>query len=257
MTSPSTITHFYASNNDKTTEHYPTHQQVYPDLKEIVSIGSGPIRKAMLLLLLLFAGAIGVAYAQTADNKNAIDAYKQLFEETNVGNLHIYSLTEEERAAPDDFFYGQQIPRGLFGLFSANWRDELPADFEAYALFKIKHGEGDAYLMRFAGPGTQNLIGLFTIKGDKVAFLKVLSSHSCNQNTCWQTDSWIQDFDGDTRLDILQKVRVLQFTLMDAPVEEYSQVLRQGDDGKFTLSKEIDIDIVSYRFADAANNATN
>jgi hypothetical protein len=244
--------HAHPSKNDKTSEYYPSRRKVYPTLEEVMDIGKGPVRKVMLLLLLMFVGAVGIAYAQSANERTALNAYKQLFEESNVGNLHVYSL-DGSTDSPEDYFYGERIPRGLYGLFAANWRDELPDDFEAYALFKIKHGAGDAYLMRFAGLGTQNLIGLFSIEGEKVTFLKILSSHSCSDSTCWQTDSWIQDFDGDTRLDILQKVRVLQFTLMNAPVEEYSQVLRQDKNGRFVVTKELDLDVADYKFVEEFN----
>jgi hypothetical protein len=247
MISPKNIPYFDNTDNNKTSETYPSRKSVHTSLEDILDNGKGLVRRAMLLLLFLFVGAAGITFAQSNDERTAINAYKQLFEESNVGNLHVYSLDRNSNS-PDDYFYGERIPRGLYGLFSANWRDEFPDDFEAYALFKIKHGASDAYLMRFAGLGTQNLIGLFAIEEEKVVFLRILSSHSCNNSTCWQTDSWIQDFDGDTRLDILQKVRVLQFTLMNAPVEEYSQVLRQDKSGRFVVTKEVNIDLSDYKF---------
>lgn len=174
-------------------------------------------------------------------------AFDEHFDVSDVGNLHIYSPTDAQNN-PDFTFYGTPLDRGLYGLFSSNWRKDLPEDFKTYALYKIRHGSDDAYIMRFAGTGTQNMIALFTKKGDKLVFLRNLSTYYCGYSSCWQMDSWIQDFDGDTRLDILQKARVEQFTLMGAPVDEYTQTLRQQRDGSYYPTSEFEINLDDYNF---------
>jgi hypothetical protein len=184
--------------------------------------------------------------AQDADQK-AWAAFEENFELSNVGNLHLFAPTSVQNNT-DFTFYGTPIERGLYRLFSANWRDELPNDFNTYALYKIRHGASDAYIMRFQGPGTENMIGLFIRKGDQLVFLRTLASYYCSESRCWQMDSWLQDFDGDTRLDILQKVRVLQFTLMGAPIDEYTQVLRQHKDGSYSPTEKFSIALEDYQF---------
>ncbi|WP_020539206.1 hypothetical protein [Lewinella cohaerens] len=181
------------------------------------------------------------------DNASAWVAFEKNFEIANVGNLHLFAPTKTQND-PDFTFYGTPVERGLYRLFSANWRDELPSDFKTYALYKIRYGATDAYLLRFHGPGTQNMIGLFTKKKDQLVFVRNLANYYCSESMCWQMDSWLQDFDGDTRLDILQKARVVQFTLMGAPVDEYTQVLRQNEDGTFSPTEQFSIALKNYLF---------
>lgn len=205
------------------------------------------IKKNFLLICLAITGLLytNQVIAQETGSEKAWEAFEEYFVVENVGNLHLFSPTGEQNN-PDYTFYGTSIDRGLYGLFSANWRDDLPEDFKTYALYKIRYGAQDAYLIRFAGNGTQNMIGLFTKKGDKLAFVRTLSSYYCSDTSCWQMDSWLQDFDGDTRLDILQKARVVQYTLMDAPIDEYTQVLRQQKDGTFYQTNDFSIELGDY-----------
>ncbi len=199
---------------------------------------------AILFFTLLLSTTVLVA--QT-DNHKAWVAFEKNFEVTNVGNLHLFAPTSTQNN-PDFTFYGTPIERGLYGLFSANWRDELPEDFNTYALYKIRYGASDAYLLRFQGSGTQNMIGLFTKKDDQLVFIRTLASYHCSESMCWQMDSWLQDFDGDTRLDILQKARFVQFTLMGAPIDVYTQVLRQNNDGSFSPTEKFSITLDDYMF---------
>lgn len=205
------------------------------------------IRSTMLSFCLAIMGLFctNPILAQESANDKAWEAFEEKFKVENVGNLHLYAATAKQNN-PDFTFYGTPVDRGLYGLFSANWREDLPEDFETYALYKIRYGASDAYLLRFAGTGTQNMIGLFTKKNDKLVFIRTLASYYCSTTSCWQMDSWLQDFDGDTRLDILQKARVVQFTLMDAPIDEYTQVLRQKKDGTFYPTDEFSIALKNY-----------
>lgn len=197
-------------------------------------------------LLGLFLLSTSMLLAQSA-NQKAWAAFEANFEVTNVGNLHLFAPTTNQNNS-DFTFYGTPIERGLYRLFSANWRDELPKDFNTYALYKIRYGASDAYLLRFQGAGTQNMIGLFTRKNDQLVFVRTLASYHCSESMCWQMDSWLQDFDGDTRLDILQKARIVQFTLMGAPIDEYTQILRQNSDGSFSPTEKFSITLDDYMF---------
>jgi len=206
------------------------------------------IERRFLACCLLFAllSSTSMLVAQETDAK-AWAAFDENFEVTNVGNLHVFAPTSTQNNA-DFTFYGTPLDRGLYRLFAANWRDELPNDFKTYSLYKIRHGASDAYILRFQGSGTQNMIGLFIKESDQLVFVRTLASYHCSESMCWQMDSWLQDFDGDTRLDILQKARVVQFTLMGAPIDEYTQVLRQNKDGSFSPTEEFSIALKDYMF---------
>ncbi|RME92976.1 MAG: hypothetical protein D6772_16345 [Bacteroidetes bacterium] len=180
------------------------------------------------------------------DESAAVRAFDEYFELSNVGNLHLWAAATSQ---PDlDYpFLGKKIPRGLYGLFAENWREDLPSDFDTYAVYKIKQGAKDAYLLRFAGPGTHNMIAMFEL-GDngKLQHVRTLATYHCGDGLCIQTDSWLQDFDGDTRLDILQKSRLMQYTLRHRPTDVYTQVLRQQKDGTYIVTKQYDIDLNDY-----------
>lgn len=206
------------------------------------------IKNSLSTYFLLFAllSCTSMLFAQETEAK-AWAAFEENFEVSNVGNLHLFAPTSTQNNS-DFTFYGTPIERGLYRLFSANWRDELPSDFSTYALYKIRYGASDAYLLRFEGTGTENMIGLFTKKDDQLVFVRTLASYHCSDSMCWQMDSWLQDFDGDTRLDILQKARIVQFTLMGAPIDEYVQVLRQNNDGSFSTTEKFSISLKDYQF---------
>lgn len=240
-------------NSPFKSEEYPQREtsSAYPDIPIATDAGRLLLRKLMpltALFLLLFTSSVQAQYA--TEDQGAIATFVDLFEISNVGNLHVYAPLDKP-AEEDYYFKGERIPRGLYGTFAQNWRNDLPADFEAFALYAIRNGTEDAYLIRFAGRGTNNMIGLFRIEGEKVVFVKTLANHFCNEQNCWQMDSWIQDVDGDTRLDILQKARMLEYTLMDAPVSEYNQLLLQTKDGQYQAAEGMNISWSSYDFADS------
>lgn len=221
-------------------------------LKSSIKLRQGSQLPRLLSFLLLWCGLPLLLIAQNPnlasleDEPADIQAFAEYFEPANVGNLHIWAATTT-RPDLNYPFRGEQLPRGLYGLFAANWSEELPADFDTYAVYTIKHGARDAYILRFAGPDTYNMIGLFRLgTDDKLHHLRTLATYHCGDGLCIQTDSWLQDFDGDTRIDILQKSRVMQYTLLNRPTDEYQQVLLQQKDGTYISTRQHDIDLRDY-----------
>ena len=176
------------------------------------------------------------------------EAFVSYFDGENVGNLHIYA-PQGSWADPDYAFHGKKLPKGLRGLFANNWREELPEDFRTYAVYQIRWGDENAYILRFAGAGTNNLIALFRLEGDRLYYLRTLAAYHCMNDYCFQLDSWIQDFNGDVMLDILQKARTVQHFLVKQPMDEYTQFLEQNDRGEFHPADPEGINLKDYRLS--------
>jgi hypothetical protein len=207
------------------------------------SILSNTIKStAYLLLLLIWCGG-GVLHAQTSDLFKDFDRY---FDVDNIGNLHVYAPADKYDVKDDYYFKGELLPKKFEGLYADNWRENLPKEMKTFAVSKIRNGEEDAYILRFEGLGTQNMIGLFEVENDLLRFKKRLAYQYCYDYVCFQLDSWIQDFDGDARLDILQKVVVVDSYLKDQVIDEFMQQLRQNEDGDFVPTTKFSINTDKY-----------
>jgi hypothetical protein len=129
-----------------------------------------------------------------------------LFEEREVGNLHVFANPEP---TPDYFFFGtpieQAFPNVLPGDVSVL---TILKEQEPHAVFRIRGKEEELYLIRFPGERAGNEIALYGWDGDQLKKRRTLAYHTCKGNRCIQVDSWIQDLDGDTWLDLIQKRKV-------------------------------------------------
>lgn len=209
----------------------------------------------MRYLLLLFSSLLILAtsplFAQVDEETkgNAMaEAFVSYFTGENIGNLHIYA-PQDSWADPDYAFHGKKLPKGLRGLYGENWREELPEDFRTYAVYQIRWGDENAYILRFAGTGTNNLIALFRLEGDKLYYLRTLAAYNCMNDYCFQLDSWMQDFNGDAMLDILQKAKTVQHFLVEQPMDEYTQFLEQDKTGAFKPADPSGIKLDDYRLS--------
>lgn len=166
------------------------------------------------------------------------------FEDTNVGNMHVYVPAGE--VEPDYFFKGKELSRGLFGIFDPRWRDELSGDFQAYAVYSIR-GEGKPYyIIRFAGDDMDPMIALFEMANNKLHHKVTLASNWCTDQYCVQKDSWLQDFDGDVRLDVLTKVKTTDDRRKNQVIDTYYTILRQTQNGAFAQDSKMDVDVNDY-----------
>lgn len=208
-------------------------------------MNSSAIKFFFLFFTLSSTVFLSGAYGQM-EKKELIASFKSTFEGSNVGNLHLFPATAAEPGAAYPF-RGTKLSKSYRVLFDEDLLSNLQHEFDAYAVYSVRHGSGNAYIIRFEGPGTQNLIGLFMIDNDELAFLRSLALYDCKNQKCLQMDSWLQDFDGDTRIDILQKAAVDQAIFPQNQENEFAQLLRQGEDGFFEEVKSMSIDMSDYR----------
>lgn len=201
---------------------------------------------------------LGTAFGQIADEQidnsqypanNRPDTKREAifntyFEEANVSNMHFYTPTEE--TGTDYFFEGKELPRGLYGIFAEGWREDMPADFKAYAVYSIRGDGKPFYVLRFSGEDVDPTIGLFEMAANKLHHKATLATYWCGESYCLQKDSWIQDFDGDTRLDILIKVKMTDDRRKKQVIEEYYSILQQADTGNFKPNSKMDVNVNDY-----------
>ena len=65
----------------------------------------------------------------------------------------------------------------------------------------------------------------------------ILAYQDCNNNRCVQLDSWLQDVNGDTRLDIIQKRKVTKKRSGKTVVKP--TIYLMGQEGKFHKTKNL------------------
>lgn len=179
-----------------------------------------------------------------ADSKREA-AFAAFFEEANVSNLHVYAPQTKE-VDLDYYYKGKELPRGMFGIFNPEWRSELPKDAKAYAVSAIRGNSKPYYIIRFAGKNYDPTIALFEMNGEQLDMLAVLAGFWCAQQYCYQRDSWIQDVDGDTRLDIITKVRMTDKRRDKTVIEEHHTIYKQLADGTIVKTTSLDVDIDDY-----------
>jgi len=172
-------------------------------------------------------------------------AFATFFEETNVGNLHIYS-TAEPTAELDYFFRGTPLPEGLYGVFPREWREELPGSVNVQAVYAIKGDAKPYYILRLEGTGSRNTLELFEMVDGALQHRQTLAIYWCEAGQCLQQDAWLQDLDGDTRFDLIKKVRIWGAT-RGKEIGEYNVVLKQLENGEFEPTGTIPVELNDYR----------
>lgn len=179
-----------------------------------------------------------------------LEKFNAFFEDRNVGNLHLYASVSTPTAAADYFFYGREIPRGYFDLIDPRWRAFFIKDLQAYAIGTIKGTAevNDFYLLRIEVPGTKNTIDLFEMQNGQLVHKQQLATYWCRDHYCIQQDSWILDLNGDTQLDIIKKINLVEYHNKEtAHTEEYHTVLLQMEDGSFHRSDQLKVQIEDYQ----------
>ncbi|WP_282782429.1 hypothetical protein [Phaeodactylibacter xiamenensis] len=170
-----------------------------------------------------------------------------LFEESNVGNLRVYSHYDDE--LPYEYpFKGKEIPESYYEMFAGTHRDLLEDDASyAYSIYSIKGNRAEHYLIRTPSDKGPNTIVLFDLNGEVMEPVQVLAYAYCKGDFCYQQDSFITDLDGDTDLDILTKFRRIEADDEETLVKN-DIVYLQEDDGSFemVLDNELRIDKDAY-----------
>ncbi len=100
-------------------------------------------------------------------------------------------------------------------------------------------------MLRIPDKEMPNQLVLYEMQNDKLAMKQTLAFISCDKKGCEQMDSWLQDIDGDTKLDIIQKT---QTTTKGGKVKKAkTHVLSLDKNGLFRKNKKLDIDVYNYR----------
>lgn len=169
--------------------------------------------------------------------------FKDFFEHTNVGNMHVYPSSERNPTS-DYYFHGEKIRRKWYKYFDRKWSTAHSKRYTAYATYAITIGDDLHFLIRFEGRKYDNSIELFTLNRGVITHRQTLASYNYELGIESQLDSWIQDFDRDTRKDILKKFSI-NYYWKERP-EEYTVLYKQLSDSDFEKNENMDVDTQDF-----------
>ena len=221
--------------------------------------------KKLLILIMLLVIILAHLNAQESSPRSypALNApeselareFASTFEEQNVGNMHVYATMEDE-AEYEYFFRGNQVGKNFVPLFRGKWRGAARDNRTSlHAVYTIRGGEDAHYIMRFSHPRRGQRIELFNIENGRVEHVKTLASMQCKGNRCYQLDTWIRDIDGDTRLDLIQKTRVLD-AANGVTLSENAAVYAKRPNGVFEQTDNLDVDLTTLNMMDLVTGET-
>ena len=180
------------------------------------------------------------------------DSFKDLFEVWNVGNLHVFA-PNPDTANKDYYFEGEIIEK--------KFRKHLPLEVQRAMLFNDQkyyavgiirgNNNEDFYLVRENSLQTPNQLVLYESINNQLLAKRVIAYFKMKHKKYFQLDTWIQDLDGDTRLDLIQRSR--KIIKSRKPKDVKTKVFLQNRDGEFDLSKEYEIEEKDYQFQDLNN----
>jgi hypothetical protein len=172
-------------------------------------------------------------------------AFIALFEDWNVTNLHVYA-DPNEQPSQDFYYFGKPI--------SPTFKDYLPDElrhwthvegYEPHAVFSLRGDGEEWYVLRIPDKEMPNQLVLYEMQNGELVMKQTLAFVYCDKKGCMQMDSWIQDVDGDTELDIIQTSQV---TTRNGKVKEPKTVVLSMDkNGLFRKNKKANIDENDYR----------
>ncbi len=175
-----------------------------------------------------------------------LESFKNQFEDWNVGNLHIYS--QAGSTIDDDYYFkGKEVhpnfARYLPKSISDNWIERGKVPSHVAAVRGVM--QEDYYILRVDDreKGANTLV-LYELTNEKLKPLKTLAYHFNKNNKVYQMDSWMQDVNGDTRLDLIQKTKISD--KKGKTRRQKFKVYLQNQPGAFKLSK-IDVNVESYK----------
>ena len=169
-------------------------------------------------------------------------AFIELFDEQEIGNLHVYTLPQPGN---DYFFKGQPIDLAFNPLLNRELSVlTLIKGRKPEAVYRVRGKEEELYIIRMPGEEENYEIALYGWKGDKLEKMKVLSYFECKGNRCVQLESWIQDVDGDTWLDVIQKKKIIKNR--GEKVKIKSTVYLMNQDGELQKSNDAAVNFMEY-----------
>ncbi|MEZ4953050.1 MAG: hypothetical protein R2825_05695 [Saprospiraceae bacterium] len=163
------------------------------------------------------------------------------FESKDVSNLHIYADVKQDG---DYFFKGKPLDADFSEFFSGDLEEQTKIKGqEPQAVFSIRGEAKELYIIRTLGNGSGHEIALYELDNGKLQKYLPLASYQCQDGKCTQLDSWIQDINGDTRLDIIQ---VAKLTGKNGKEKISSKVYLMDQEGHLIKSKNTKIDLDDY-----------
>ena len=159
------------------------------------------------------------------------------FEVTDVGNLHVYD-PELATGTSREYMMGTAIAPANYRYLPGKLKGALSSGQKAYAVHAIR-GEGESYFL-VRHPAVKGVeLGLYRFDGEEMQHLLDLAGYQCKEDRCAQMDSWIIDLDGDTRLDVVQKIKK-----GNRPAK--MRVYQQTDKGSFRRNRTMRPDPETY-----------
>lgn len=177
---------------------------------------------------------------------NDLETFKNQFEEWNVGNLHFYSQKQNENKK-DYYFHGKKISpifQQHVGKILKRSLVESGKEPHAVALVRGK-GLDDYYVLRINDGKSNNVLVLYEFQNEQLTPKKTLAYFYKKNGRTYQLDSWMQDVNGDTQLDLIQRKRI---TKADGTIrKDKTKVLLQKKKGKFKYSRRTKIEQSNYQ----------
>lgn len=169
-------------------------------------------------------------------------AFIALFDDTNVGNLHVYT-TKKSDPMQDYFYKGKEMSAYYTTMLPKKWRKKTRGKAaKAYAVKNIAGAEREFYIIRFLDKKSRNHLALFELQQENLIHKMTLAQAWCKGPRCYQKDTWIQDIDGDTLLDLIVKTRRERNSLTSDDVEVYQQTKA----GNFVKNTSLNVDSTKY-----------
>ncbi len=193
--------------------------------------------------------------AKTLENSvNNFEGFINLFEVLNVGNLHVYCKNPESKIL-DYHFSGELIEKSYMHYLPIEIQKSMLFDNEKiYAVAAIRgKNNKNYYILRIINDQKNNsgIVGLYELINNQLLHKKTLSFFKKKRKSHVQLDSWIQDINGDTRLDLIQRSRKISENGKIKSVK--TKVFLQTYEGTFDVFKKYNIEEEDYIFQDLIN----
>ncbi len=168
----------------------------------------------------------------------------KLFESKNVGNLHVYPLVKQDDGS--DFFEGKPIDSGYADLLSGDLaKQTFIRNAEPRAVFSIRGNDEEYYIIRLPADVSKGEIAIYGWNNGKLEKRQTLATYACKRTRCVQMDSWIQDVNGDTRLDVIQVKKTTRANGKKVKIEKVLYLM--NDKGVFKKSNDDQVDFSDYQ----------
>lgn len=168
----------------------------------------------------------------------------KLFEDKDVSNLHVYA--SPQMGAKNNYFAGTAISSAYSNYFRGSVaKQTLVQGQEPHAVFSMRGEAEELYLVRMPGDRFSHEVNLYGWNNGKMEQRQRLAYYECKRNRCVQMDSWIQDVNGDTRLDLIQVKKTVRANGQKVRIDKAVYLMDQR--GFFKKSKDTSVNFDNYK----------